>query len=170
MRQTIIPIDLREFVKESNRIEGIHREPTIEEVAAHERFLRTGPSVAHLIEFVRAVQSGAVLRNRPGLDVVVGRYYPPPGGLDMEDQLATLLLNFSHPYLGHQAYEALHPFTDGNGRSGRALWLWAMGGIERAPLGFLHHWYYQSLQDFCAVPTAGTKADFELPATKRVSE
>lgn len=45
-----------------------------------------------------------------------------------------------------EAYETLHPFTDGNGRSGRALWLWAMGGIHRAPLGFLHHFYYQALQ------------------------
>lgn len=28
-----------------------------------------------------------------------------------------------------------------------------MGGIENAPLGFLHHWYYQSLTG--AGPTAG---------------
>jgi hypothetical protein len=35
------------------------------------------------------------------------------------------------------------PTTDGNGRSGRALWLWCMRG--RAPLGFLHQFYYQTL-------------------------
>ena len=34
---------------------------------------------------------------------------------------------------------------DGNGRSGRVLWLYNMGGIERVPLGFLHTFYYQAL-------------------------
>lgn len=28
----------------------------------------------------------------------------------------------------------------------RALWLWVMGGIENAPLGFLHTFYYQTLE------------------------
>ena len=50
------------------------------------------------------------------------------------------------PFAVHVAYENLHPFMNGNGRSGRALWLWHMGGIEKVPLGFLRTWYYQSLQ------------------------
>jgi Fic family protein len=36
---------------------------------------------------------------------------------------------------------------DGNGRSGRAIWLWQMLRQEGgAPLGFLHHFYYQTLE------------------------
>ena len=31
-------------------------------------------------------------------------------------------------------------------QAGNVLWLHGMGGIKRAPLGFLHHWYYQSLE------------------------
>lgn len=50
-------------------------------------------------------------------------------------------------YRCHVVYETLHPFTDGNGRSGRAVWLRQMGWIVRAPLGFLHHFYYQTLQN-----------------------
>ena len=38
-----------------------------------------------------------------------------------------------------------HPFTDGNGRSGRALWLWQMN--NHAPFGFLHTFYYQTLEN-----------------------
>ncbi len=55
------------------------------------------------------------------------------------------------PYISHVAYENLHPFTDGNGRSGRALWLWQMmhGTMRQVnmarDLGFLHTFYYQTL-------------------------
>lgn len=143
--------DLTAFVRESNRIEGIIRPPTALEIWAHERFLAQTPNATALMEFVRVVQPDARLRNLPGLDVVVGQYYPPPGGPAIEQKLLQILAEARDPYLTHQAYEALHPFTDGNGRSGRVLWLSIMGGIDRAPLGFLHHWYYQSLQNFCHV-------------------
>lgn len=140
-------MDLSDFVRESNRIERIVRDPTTEEIAAHERFLSIGPNIDTIVEFVTAVQPDAHLRDRHGMDVRVGAFLPPPGGPHIRQQLGDLLSTARDPYWVHHLYETLHPFTDGNGRSGRVLWLWMMGGIHRAPLGFLHHWYYQSLAD-----------------------
>jgi hypothetical protein len=159
---------LKDFVTESNLIEGIKRLPTTVEIAAHEEFLSDQPTVDRLISFVAAVQPGAKLRDKPGLDVRVGSHAPPPGGLGIRPALDVLLSDAttggfdSHPYRIHLGYEILHPFTDGNGRSGRALWLWGMqdGGVrlqlQVQQLGFLHCWYYQSLH-FSRVRWIGTR-------------
>jgi Fic family protein len=52
------------------------------------------------------------------------------------------------PYQQHHQYESLHPFTDGNGRSGRTIWAWHMMRVGRDPfaLPFLHRFYYQALE------------------------
>ena len=138
---------LTKFIEESNRIEGILRPPTDREIAAHENFLALDEiTIPDLERFVSYVQPGAELRSKRGMDVRVGNHYPPPGGPNVVERLYRQLvqLNDFSAYDIHIAYEMLHPFTDGNGRSGRALWLWMMGGD--APLGFLHHFYYQTLE------------------------
>lgn len=135
-------------MNESNRIEGIRRSATEEEIVAHESFVsRIRPTIEDLQALVAILQPGAVLRDKVGLDVRVGSYYPPRGGPDIKKKLGHLLLTIGEhtPYSAHLAYESLHPFTDGNGRSGRALWLWHVGGQAR--LGFLHQFYYQALRE-----------------------
>ena len=138
--------ELRDFIRESNRIEGIHRSPSEKEVFAHKEFLGAKKLTVETFEtFVWAVQPNAVLRRKPHLNVRVGNHIPPEGGPAIEAGLNALLHCVSEPWKAHCAYEDLHPFTDGNGRSGRVFWLRLMGGIEAAPLGFLHHFYYQTL-------------------------
>lgn len=146
---------LEKFVRESNRIEGILREPTEDELRISVMFLALpNPNVEDMKELVSVYQPGAVLRERDGLNVCVGRYIAPPGGPEIARKLETIV-NWAkaapNPYLLHQEYEHLHPFTDGNGRSGRMLWLHCMRRHHEdydAPLGFLHAWYYQSLENW----------------------
>lgn len=136
---------LKDFITESNKIEGILRPPTLEEIEAHERLLSLSSlSVSDVAQFVWVIAK-APIRNRKGMDVVVGQHVPPLGGPEIEQQLIKILQSQKNAFHQHHEYETLHPFMDGNGRSGRAIWLWKIGGIHYAPLGFLHHWYYQSL-------------------------
>ena len=155
---------LEDFVVESNRIEGIERremengDPNpqfVREVEVTRRFVQLQrPTIAALENFV-AVCTGAaahpaVLRRRIGQNVRVGNYFPPAGGPEIEPALQALLDKMGSTsysvWRTHLAYESLHPFTDGNGRSGRVLWLWQMSGV--CSLGFLHAFYYQTLEGF----------------------
>jgi hypothetical protein len=140
-----VKFSLEDFVRESNRIEGIHRDPTGDELDAHQAFINiTRPTTKDLEGFVGVIAPGHVLRDKVGLNVRVGNHIAPSGGPHIKTELDFLLsqLEISDPWHMHVAYETLHPFTDGNGRSGRALWLWQM---QAAPIGFLHQFYYQTL-------------------------
>lgn len=143
------------FLEESNRIEGIRRPVSSNELNAFTRFMSLSiVRVSDLAELVRVFQPGAVLRDRWGLNVRVGNHVPPPGGPEIYSELAALLPSISQSAIRdhsrtsrmafkvHLQYETLHPFTDCNGRSGRALWAWMYRDLS---LGFLHRWYYQSL-------------------------
>lgn len=147
-------LTLEQFVRESNRIEGITHKPSGYVLDAYEMFLgRDEIRLDTLQALVWAIQPYAMLRDKRGMDVVVGlTYRPPRGGCEIKNQLAELLAPLKpgghdrqECFEVHAAYEALHPFMDGNGRSGRALWLWMRGGLDAAPLGFLHTYYYDAL-------------------------
>lgn len=143
-------MNLREFLEESNRIEGITRDVTEEQLAEAAIFLGIQDICVGDIKIIaKAFQPDAQLRDRSGMNVRVGSYTPIKGGPDVYTHLQKHLrhMKLFSPWRNHYDYETLHPFTDCNGRTGRLLWLWEMGGIEKAPLGFLHTFYYQTLSD-----------------------
>lgn len=136
-----------DFVTESNRIEGILRPPTPEEITEFVRFMALKEVTVREIEaFVKVYQPDARLRDKIGLNVRVGNYTPPMGSPEIRIQLGLLLNNHDFgAWTLHCMYEKIHPFTDGNGRSGRALWAWKMQDLR---LGFLHMFYYQTLTQY----------------------
>ncbi len=95
------------------------------------------------------------LRNQYGLDVSIGEHTPPKGGPELADSVRSLCRlvnqNDTSPFEIHQRIEHLHPFMDGNGRTGRMLWAWCMlrwgqdGFWMTREFPFLQTWYYQSL-------------------------
>ncbi len=146
-------LDLETFLLDSNRIEGI-KTATFREVEVARDFLDLPEvDIGSLTAYVNVTQPDAILRDKTSLNVRVGAYLPPPGGPHIVTELNQLLWEVNKskimPFQAHVEYERLHPFTDGNGRSGRLLWLWQMmdEDLYAPDLSFLHAFYYQTLRE-----------------------
>ena len=138
---------LREFAEESNRISGAFAASASAMYEALDELLGKAHITADdLTDF----NDHGYLRDIVGLDVRIGDYIPPPGGSKVVLQLDYIMEKVekrNDPMSIHIAFEKLHPYTGGNGRTGRALWLWQMDNQRNYDMeqGFLHTWYYQSL-------------------------
>lgn len=149
MKSVLTEKNIIKFIEESNLIESIIRQPTTEEITEHKRFVGLEKvTVADLEQFVGIYEPNAKIRNKAGLNVKIGDYVPLKGCMEIITELEKILSNVTakNSFDTHMAYESLHPFTDGNGRSGRALWAWQINRLRGFhPPIFLQLFYYQSL-------------------------
>lgn len=155
---------LKDFLLESNMIEGYDFVDEREEQAGDEFLKLTMLSVQDVSNFVHITTlshgSSGLIRTVHGMDVQIGDHFPKRGGPEVYAELRTMLETLSFvakngggkkmAWQFHCQYEDLHPYTDGNGRSGRMIWLWMMGGqayLNNSKIGFLQMFYYQTLQN-----------------------
>jgi hypothetical protein len=150
---------LENFVRESWKIEGLESvlcdgKIKAKIVSAHSQLVaKPRLTLTGLKRFVESVEPGVEFRNRFGLDVRIGSFYPLSGGPEVEKETKKLLRLISDcrisQFDAHVRYEQIHPFTDCNGRSGRAVWLWMLARSTNSHnelrRGFLHQFYYQTL-------------------------
>lgn len=142
-----------QFATESNHIEGI-KAPEKHDIhyKALMTFLASKRLTTSVVEkFVLKIQPNARLRTEPTDIVWIGGQQAPLPEFTLP-ALKRLLKKISDneilPWNAHIQYECLHPFMDGNGRSGRAIWLWQMCKFYDwgFPIGFKHMFYYQTLR------------------------
>jgi Fic family protein len=102
---------------------------TNKKVISHEEILRL-----HKIMAGEVMDQGTAGKYRT-IPVRVGRYVPPPpedvSGLMFElltwwNQASAKMSPVLSSAIVHYRFEAIHPFADGNGRTGRALALWEL--------------------------------------------
>ena len=153
-------LTLMKFLLESNKLEGYDTVKELELSMSYMFLELDKVKIADLSNavnvFTKAHGTSGRLRCEPGLDVSVEGHTAPYGGVFITEMLQKILDEAQFipvpltPYLTHVEYEQLHPYMDGNGRSGRLLWLKMMGGLDWLKLtnysGFLHTWYHQSLR------------------------
>ena len=134
---------------------------------SHEEILRL-----HKIIAGEVMDQGTAGRYRT-IAVRVGRYVPPPpedvSGLMFElltwwNQEASGLSPVLSFAIVHYRFEAIHPFADGNGRTGRALALWELyrRGFDTHHIFSVDEFYWENRPRYYAALNAARRAGGDL--------
>jgi Fic family protein len=126
----------------------------------------------HKIIAGRVMDQGEAGRYRT-IAVRVGRYVPPPPSevsglmfelLDWRNKDSTKLSPVLSSAILHYRFEAIHPFADGNGRTGRALALWELyrRGFDTHHVFSVDEFYWEDRPRYYAALQAVHEQDDDL--------
>jgi Fic family protein len=131
----------------------------------------------HLFDLHRILAGEVMDQGEAGryrtIAVRVGRYVPPPpsdvSGLMLEliewwNKEAIALSPVLSSAILHYRFESIHPFADGNGRTGRALALWELyrRGFDTHHIFAVDEYYWEDRSRYYAELAAVTKAGEDL--------
>lgn len=89
------------------------------------------PSLTHVLEIGRIIEPGHNMNGFRRVNVQVGQYVAPsftavPSLMDVwQYQLPTL-----DPFEAYKRFQIVHPFTDGNGRTGKVILAWLLRNFD----------------------------------------
>lgn len=141
--------DIKKYIEQSNAIEGIHDEAEITQSLKAWELLKDQEEIGHALicQIQRTITENqpelkkewrGYYRTHSGVEVTVGgRHAPAAVMVDslMEGWLADLPL--MSPLIAHIRFESIHPFADGNGRTGRMIYWWH--ALKKGKVPFLYN-------------------------------
>jgi Fic family protein len=132
---------IKEFIRESNKIEGVTDEKAVEKSYEAWGFIAEKELTHETVKETHEL----ILENRQ--PDIAGEYRTTPVRIGGEirdnhavihDEMEALLdkepSNAVEAILWHVEFEKIHPFTDGNGRIGRLLYLWHCNKLNEEPV------------------------------------
>lgn len=153
---------LKELIKQSNLIEGIDDPKEIKQSMYAWDYLIEQPDLSHSVickvQKVITLHQAELMPHHRGyyrdmaqINVQVGRYTPPTYA-EVPALMEHWVAEYSQmtPWEAHVEFERIHPFVDGNGRTGRMLMWWdeIRRGGEPTMIEATKRWdYYTALND-----------------------
>jgi len=144
---------LAAFAKQSNEIESITSpiRHAIHKAALETLLKHSVIDIEAIRKFVAIVEPSATYRAESKVTVWIGgKEGLSPSKINSKLVLVLAAINSGEgtTYKSHLDYQNIHPFTDCNGRSGRAIWLWQKHNLNNYTGRnlFLQEYYYDTFR------------------------